>query len=135
MQVNAADEAPPETFDEDDLLEGPERSLAEDLKELWVDGRTLLHAEFAYNKARGLFAADAFKSIALFGAMAALLCVLALMGLTVGLIIALTPYLTALGATAVVVLALLLVAFLLVRSAAGRWRRMVGMLSDESPNL
>lgn len=132
MPLNSAVEAPlPD--EEEEYFEGSERSLAEDLKELLDDGRTLLQAEFAYQKARGLFAADAFKSIALYSAVAALLGVLALMGLTVGLIIALTPYLTAWGATAVVVLGLLLVAFLLVKSATGRWQRMMATLSDESP--
>lgn len=117
--------------DEEDFADGSERSLAEDLKEFLGDAPKLLSTEFAYQKARGLFAADAIKSIALFGAVAALLAVLALMGLTVGLIIALTPHLTAWGATAVVVAALLLVALLFVRSAASRWRRMTATLSDE----
>lgn len=132
MPQNSAAEAPL-PVEEEDLFEETERSLAADLKELLDDGRALLQAEFAYQKARGLFAADSLKWIALCGAVAALLAILALMGLTVGLIIALTPHLTAWGATAVVVLALLLAAFLLVKSASGRWQRMTTTLSEEAP--
>jgi hypothetical protein len=50
---------------------------------------------------------------------------LALIGLTVGLIIALTPLLTAWGASALVVLLLLLAAGLCVNSASKRWKRLM----------
>ena len=63
----------------------------------------------------------------------ALLVVLALMGLTVGLIMALAPLLTIWGSTAVVAGGLLIVAWLLISAAARRWNRMTAALSDEEP--
>jgi hypothetical protein len=55
----------------------------------------------------------------------------ALMALTVGLLIALTPLVTAWGATAIVFGGLLVVAACCALLATGRWRRMTAMLSDE----
>ena len=64
----------------------------------------------------------------MFGAIAALLGFLALIGLTVGLIIALTPYLTAWGASGLVVVLLLIGALIAVRAAASRWNRLMGAI-------
>lgn len=101
----------------------PERSLLEDVEALIEDGKTYLEAELAFQKSRAAYVAQGAKGIAAFGALAAGLAVLALIGLTVGLILALTPLITAWGATAVVVGALLIGAGLCVRAALTRWRR------------
>jgi len=110
------------------------RSLADDLEALVEDARIYIDAELSYQKTRAGFVADRVKKTVAFGAVAAFLAVLALIGLTVGLIIALTPLLTAWGATAVVVLAILLVAYVLARKAGAAWKSLMGaMKEDEDP--
>jgi len=106
------------------------RSLADDLEALIEDARIYIDAELSYQKTRAGFVADRLKKTVAFGAVAAFLAVLALIGLTVGLIIALTPLITAWGATAVVVLAILLVAYILVRKAAAAWKSMMGAMKE-----
>ncbi len=71
------------------------------------------------------------KSIAALGAVAVLFLLLALIGLTVGLIFALTPLLTAWGASAVVVGLLGLGALLCRRAAAGHWKRLMGAMKSK----
>ena len=56
---------------------------------------------------------------------------LALIGLTVGLIIALTPIVTAWGATALVAGGLLLAGALTASAAMKRWRRLSGALTPK----
>ncbi|MFB0611362.1 phage holin family protein [Aurantiacibacter poecillastricola] len=110
------------------------RSLGDDLEALIEDAKTYLDAELSYQKTRAGFVADRVKKTVAFGVVAAYLAVLATIGLTVGLIIALTPLITAWGATAVVVLGLLLGAYLFVRKAAGNWQSMMSaMKSGEEP--
>lgn len=94
-----------------------DRSLLEDLEALYADGRTYISAEFAFQKSRAGFAAAKAKSVAIFGVAAALVGLLALIGLTVGLIITLAPLIGPLGATLLVVGVLLIVAFLCARRA------------------
>lgn len=98
-----------------------ERSLFDDMEALIDDARTYWDAELSYQKSRAGFVGNRVKKTIAFGAVAAFFAVLATIGLTVGLIIALTPLITAWGATAVVVLGLLLIAFLLVRKAGAMW--------------
>lgn len=102
--------------------EEPDRSLLEDVEALIEDGKTYLETELAFQKTRAAYVAKGAKGIAGLGALAAGLALLALIGLTVGLILALTPLITAWGATAVVVGALVLGAWLCVRAALKRWR-------------
>lgn len=108
-----------------------ERSLADDLRQLADDARTLAQAELAYQKSRAAFAGQEAKGIALLGVLAAILVFFSLMALTVGLVIALAPILTAWGATAAVFGGLLLAAMLCALLAASRWKRMMTLLSDE----
>ena len=56
---------------------------------------------------------------------------LALVGLTVGLIIALAPWLTAWGASAVVVGLLLVAALLAMRAASARWSRLMQAIESD----
>lgn len=109
------------------------RSLADDLEALIDDARLYFDAELSYQKSRAGFVADRLKKTIAFGAVAAFLAVLALIGLTVGLIIALAPLITAWGATAVVVVAILLVAYLLVRRAGKAWNSLMGVMKEEEP--
>ncbi|MCB2061821.1 MAG: phage holin family protein [Novosphingobium sp.] len=115
------------------LSEARERSLPEDLRQLAEDARALAEAEFAYQKSRAAFAGQETKRIATLGLLAAVLAFFALMALTFGLVLALTPPLTAWGATAVVVGGLFLLSALSGLLAAGRWRRMTVTLSDKGP--
>jgi len=99
----------------------PVRSLIDDIEAFIDDGRTYLNAELTYQKTRASFVTNRAGKTAVFGIGAAVLGLLAGIGLTVGLIIALTPLITAWGATAVVVGVLLLGAFLLMRRASSNW--------------
>jgi hypothetical protein len=113
--------------------EGAQRSLLEDVEALIDDGRTYLEAELAFQRTRAGFVADRARSTMAFGAVAALLAFLALVGLTVGSIIALTPLLTAWGASALVVAVLLAAAALAARAAARKWNSLMGaIISDQS---
>ena len=110
--------------------EGELRSLRDDVEALIEDGRTYLETELVYQKTRAAFVADRAKGAVIYGAMAAAFGVLALIGLTVGLIIALTPLLTAWGASALVVGLLVIAAFLAMRAASRRWKRLMQAIED-----
>ena len=116
--------------DDSALGEPHERSLREDVEALIDDGKTYLEAELNFQKTRAAFVAERAKGAFIFGAIAALFGFLALIGLTVGLIIALTPMLTAWGASALVVALLLVAAFLAVKAASRRWNRPMAAIED-----
>jgi hypothetical protein len=107
------------------------RSLLEDLETLIDDGKTYLEAEANYQKSRALYIADSLPGIALNGAVAAALAFIALIGLTVGLIIALAPYLTAWGSSALVVGLEFVLALYFARKAAARWNAIMAALGKE----
>ncbi|MFM5954033.1 MAG: phage holin family protein [Novosphingobium sp.] len=109
------------------------RSLIADVRQLAEDGRTLVEAELAYHKSRALLAGQTAKSIAGWGALALALVFLALLALVFGLVLALVPVLGALGATAVMVLALLACALLCAWTASLRWKRAAAQIADEGP--
>ena len=79
------------------------RSLTDDVVALLDDGRTLVETEIQFQKTRAAFAFDRGKSGAAYGIVAFALLHLALVALVVGAVIALTPLISAWGATAVVV--------------------------------
>ena len=112
-------------------LEGEARSLLDGVQALIDDGKTYLETELVFQKTRAAFVADRAKSTVVFGAVAALLGFLALVGLTVGSIIALTPLLTAWGASAVVVAVLLLAAALAARAAGRKWNSLMRAIADQ----
>ena len=121
---------PPKAADDDGEREL--RSLRDDVEALIEDGKTYLETELVYQKTRAAFVADRAKGAVVYGAMAAAFGVLALIGLTVGLIIALTPLLTAWGASALVVGLLLIAAFLAARAASKRWKRLMQAIESKS---
>lgn len=106
-----------------------DRSLLDDLRLLAGDAGNLARAEFTYQKTRAqVFGGGIGKIVAL--AFAALLLVsLALIGLVVGLILALTPLLTAWGATAVVVLVLAAFAGAAALRAKSLWNRLTELVA------
>lgn len=109
-----------------------DRSLLDDVRQLADDARAVARAEVAYQKSRAAFAGQEARSIALFGVLAAVLAFFALMALTLGLVIALTPLITAWGATAAVAGGLLVIAMLCGFSAARRWQRMRAALTGDT---
>ena len=123
--------APPdgEFVSEEERVEA--RSLLENLETLIDDGKTYLEAEANYQKSRALYIADSLPGIALNGAVAAALAFIALIGLTVGLIIALAPYLTAWGSSALVVGLEFVLALYFARKAAVRWNAIMAALGKE----
>ncbi len=111
--------------------EAAERSLKDDLRQLALDARALADAEVSYQKSRAAFAGRETKWIAVLGVVAAVFAFFALVALTVGLVIALTPLLTAWGATAAVFGGLLGVALVCGLIAARRWSHMRETLAEK----
>lgn len=109
------------------------RSLREDVEALIEDGKTYLETELIYQKTRAAFVADRAKGTLLFGAVAILLAFLALIGLILGLILALTPVLTAWGASGLVVGLLVIAALITGRTAARRWNRLMQAIEGAEP--
>jgi uncharacterized membrane protein YqjE len=107
------------------------RSLVDDVEALFDDGKTYLQAELAFQKTRAAFVADRAKGAFIYGAVAALFGFLALIGLTVGLIIALSPWLTAWGASALVVFLLAAAAVISLRAAGKRWNGLMGAIDND----
>jgi hypothetical protein len=111
-----------------------DRSLLEDLHALYNDGKTYASAELAFQKTRAGFAAGKLKSVAVFGAGAAVVALLAAIGLTVGAILSLETLIGPLGATAVVVIVLLIVAFLCARVAGKKWGELMSAFGSGTEN-
>ena len=103
--------------------EEPLGSLFDDAYALYEDGRTYVEAEVAFQKSRATYAAHESKSGLVFAMAAMGLLHLALLGLVVGLIIALEPYLGAFGAMGVVVGGLIVLGVLFGLSARNRFKR------------
>jgi len=120
----------PDPSGEEDAPEA-QRSLVDDIEDLVHDARTYFDAELTYQKTRASFVGTCIKRVIGMGLAALLVATFALIALTVGLIIALTPYLTAWGATAVVAGALLLGVALLARAVAGAWRELMAAIHED----
>jgi len=108
-----------------------ELSLADEIEALIEDGKTYIQAELSYQKTRAAFLADQAKATAVFGLAAAAFGSLALVGLTVGAIIALAPWLTAWGASALVVGLEAIAAILCARAAAKRWHSLLQVIQPD----
>lgn len=110
------DDLPPESATGEDGAP----SLKADVEALIADGKTYLEAEITYQKSRAGYTANRLKSAALYGAAAFGLLHLALIALTVGLVVALTPLTGAWIATGIVVALLLLGALVFVLKLRGK---------------
>lgn len=110
-----------------------EPSLMADIDALIADGKTYLEAELTYQKSRAGFAANRLKWTVVYGAAAFGLLHLALIALTVGVVIALSPLTGPWIATGIVVAVLLLGALVFVL----RLRRKIGdirsVFEDDTP--
>lgn len=100
-------------------------SLLSEVEALVADGKTYAEAELAFQKTRLLYASDKAKSAAIFTGMAAVFVVMAIVALVLGAVLALTPLIGAVGAAAIVFVALLLCAALLVVKAKSRIRDLI----------
>lgn len=106
-----------------------ERSLIGDLRQLASDARGLAEAEVAYQRARAGFAGHEMKAIVALALLSGAMAFIAVLAIAFGLVLALTPHLTAWGATGVVVLGLVLGTLACGAWAAVLWRRMRAQLS------
>ena len=111
------------------------RPLLDDLQHLGGEARAAAAAEFAFQAARAGVIAAGSRNIALCVVFALVFVIFALGTLAIGRLLALTPLVTAWGATAIVVGLLGLAAALCLRGALSSWRRMrraiFGKASDE----
>lgn len=106
-------------------------SLTDDITALYEDGKTYAQAELAYQKTRARFTVDKGKMGAIFLGGALTLLLLAGIALVVGLVIALTPLITAWGATAVVVALLVIGALILGGMAKKKFTTMASAYKDD----
>lgn len=130
MDGNHSDEAM-----ETDASDPAERSLTDDLRLLAGDAKSLALAEIAYQKSRAQVLGGGLGKIAGLGAIALLLLWLALVALVVGLLFALSPLLTAWGATAVVTIGLLLLALVAALWARSSWGKLTQLLDGQGGGL
>ncbi|MGQ7829017.1 phage holin family protein [Altererythrobacter sp. Z27] len=138
------DRADPRPVDVDDELDAalrgdeageaqPDGSLVDDVAALVQDGRNFVEAEIAFQKTRLAFAANRSKSAVVSGLFALAFIHLALIALVVGLVIALTPLVSALGATAIVVGALLFGAFLMLMRMRNSTQEIGDAFGNDNP--
>ncbi len=106
-------------------------SLLDEVFALVDDGRTYAEAEVTYQKTRLTYTAGESKSVALAVLAAIGFVHLALIALVVGFIIALSPYLTALGATFAAVAVLLFATFIALLVARRRARNIADAFKEE----
>ena len=97
---------------------------------LFEDGKTYLEAEVSFQKTRVAYVGDKARQGLVFGLGALAFLHLALIGLVIGLIFALAPYLTAFGSTAVVVGILLIGTVIFARRASRKFGDLGDAFSD-----
>ncbi|WP_128892536.1 phage holin family protein [Erythrobacter sp. HKB08] len=122
----------PYTTPDEGVEDQPIRSLAEDVEALYEDGKTYVEAELAYQKTRARFVSTHAKAGAAFGIGAVFLFHMALIGLTVGAILSLSPIIGPLLATLAVVGVLLLIVGLLGYLAKKRFGRIPEAFDEKS---
>lgn len=106
--------------------------LIAELRLLVQDVTGLARSEIAYQTTRARVVSAGLRNIALALLFTLIFVIFALGGLTVGLLLALTPLVSAWAATAIVVGALLLGAALCLAAGLGSWRRMKRLLGCDS---
>jgi len=114
-------------------MESPgQRSLFGDIGDLIEDSRTYIEAEVAFQKSRGTYAVGQLKSSLIYAVVALGLVFFAVVGITVGLVIALAPILTIWGSTAAVAGVYLLGAAIALYKAAGHARALSRAFKEKS---
>jgi len=102
--------------------------LLDELRQFREDARTYAEAELAFQKSRAAILAAGARDVALLGVAGFVAVVFALVALTVGALLALTPLLGAWGATGAVTGVLVLAALIAVWLARRRWRGIMALL-------
>lgn len=110
--------------------EGEDPSLAEDLRQLADEAKTLAQAELAFQKSRAAYAGSQAKTIVALLVVAAVVVFFAVMALVTGTVIALGPVLGLWGAMAAVTLGLLLFAAICALAARSKLKQMMAVISD-----
>ena len=129
--METPDPQPEPPLVKDEASDAATRSLIDDVRQLAVDGRTLLEAELAYQKSRATLAGQTAKGMAGWIALALALVFFALMALVMGLLLALTPLIGGWLAMLAVVLGPLLAAALSGLAAKRKWQAMERRLKED----
>lgn len=116
--------------------EGPSgHSLTDDLIALLDDGKTYAEAELAFQRSRAAFTADRLKGAIGFGLAAFGVLHLALIGLTVGVVLALIPIVGPWAATGIVTVTLVIVGLFFLRLLKSRFDEIRGAFSEDGNEL
>ncbi|MFS0849477.1 phage holin family protein [Novosphingobium panipatense] len=107
-------------------------SLAQDLRQLADEAKTLAQAELAYQKSRAAYAGTESRTIALLLVVAAVVAFFAMMAFIVGTVIALGPVIGPWGAMAVVTGLLLAIAIISAFNARARLKRMMAIIGTRN---
>ena len=110
--------------------EAVKRSLVDDVRSLFEDGRTLVEAELAYQRSRAAAAGSGAKGIAGWGTLSLVLVFFALMALVIGVLFGLAGLIGIWLATAVTVAGVMAAAALCGLAASRRWARLSMRLRD-----
>lgn len=129
--METPDPQPEPPLVKDEASDAATRSLIDDVRQLALDGRTLLEAELAYQKSRATLAGQTAKGMAGWIALALALVFFALMALVMGLLLALTPLIGGWLAMLAVVLGILLAAALSGLAAKRKWQAMERRLKED----
>lgn len=108
------------------------RSVFDDFNDLIDDGRTFLDAELTFQKTRLAYAGGRGRAAAIAALAALVFAIFGLFAVIVGLIIGLTPLITAWGATAVVGGLMFLAAAICAVSAGRNVRRARNAFAEEN---
>lgn len=113
--------------EERSLLESEEaldnRSLLGDVRTLIDDGKVALEAELAFQKTRIAYCGKAARNLVIFAIAGLLLSFFTLIALTVGLLFALIPAVSAWGATGIVTGVFLVALAVCAYGALASWRK------------
>ena len=108
-----------------------QHSLIEDLEALYEDGKTYAQAELQFQKTRARYAGHQLRTGFGFALAALAFLHLALLGLTVGLVIALAPLVGPWGATAIVTVTFLVIGGVLGLGARKRFSGLSGHFGSD----
>lgn len=120
----------PDEFEPPEEAQPDGPSLTDDVMALLADGRTYAEAELAYQKSRATFAANRAKGAIAFGLGAFGVLHLALIALTVGVVIALTPITGPWIATGLVTIGLVVLGVIFLRLLKSRIDEIRDAFSD-----
>ena len=121
MGGNAA--AMDEEQDRAGQTDADERSLLEDVQTLLEDGRVAVQAEINFQQTRLAYCGKAARNLVIFAVAGLLFSFFTLIALTVGLLLALIPAVTAWGATGIVTGVFVVALAVCLGGALSSWRK------------